>query len=78
MTQSDDLLQWIRRRSRRVISKQNCRMRGGPGTGGICVACEQPIVANDVEVECDLPRRNNPAPSRVLRRVVGGWPTCDA
>jgi len=27
----------------------------GPGTLGVCVACEQPIAADDVEVECDLP-----------------------
>jgi hypothetical protein len=39
------------------LPKQNCRMTWyGPGTGGICVACEQPIVANDLEVECDLPK----------------------
>jgi len=38
------------------LPKQNWRMTWyGPGTGGICVACEQPIADDDVEVECDLP-----------------------
>jgi hypothetical protein len=38
------------------LPKENCRMTWyGPGTGGVCVACEQPIAADDVEVECDLP-----------------------
>jgi hypothetical protein len=58
MSQSDDLLQGTIRR--KILSgdlpKQNCRMTWyGPGTGGICVACEQPVAADDVEVECDLP-----------------------
>ena len=38
------------------LPKENCRMTWyGPGTGGVCVACEQPIADDDVEVECDLP-----------------------
>ena len=58
MNQSDDLLQETIRRKILAgdLPKQNCRMTWyGPGTGGICVACEQPIAADDVEVECDLP-----------------------
>ena len=39
------------------LPTQNCRMTWyGPGTGGPCVACEQPITAEDVEVECELPK----------------------
>ena len=50
----------------------------GPGTGGICVACEQPIAANDLEVECDLP---NGGTIRLHRRCydlwTAEWPTCE-
>ena len=76
MSQSDDLLQGTIRR--KILSgdlpKQNCRMTWyGPGTGGICVACEQSGAADDVEVECDLPTgRHDPPPSEVLRPLGGG------
>ena len=37
------------------LPKQHCRMTWyGPGSGGICVACERPVAADEVEVECDL------------------------
>jgi hypothetical protein len=33
-----------------TLPKQNCRMTWyGPGTGGICVACEKVIAADDLE-----------------------------
>ena len=39
------------------LPKENCRMTWyGPGTGGVCVACEQWIAAEEIEVECDLPK----------------------
>src|SRR5258706_7442510 len=39
------------------LPKENCRMTWyGPGTGGVCVACEQRIAAEELEVECDLPK----------------------
>ncbi len=39
------------------LPKEPCRMTWyGPGTGGTCVACERLIPADEVEVECDLPR----------------------
>jgi hypothetical protein len=38
------------------LPKEHCRMTWyHPGTGGRCAACEQPVVAPEVEVECDLP-----------------------
>lgn len=38
-----------------VLPKQDCRMTWyGPGSGGICVACDRPIRRDEVEVECDL------------------------
>ena len=50
----------------------------GPGTGGICVACESPIAAKEVEVECDLPGGGT---IRLHRRCYDvwskEWPTCD-
>ena len=57
MSDPGDLLRGIREKILAGdLPKQNCRMTWyGPGTGGICVACEQPIAAHDVEVECDLP-----------------------
>jgi hypothetical protein len=58
MSQTDDLRRLgIREKILTgVLPKEHCPMTWyGPGTGGICVACEQPITADDVEVECDLP-----------------------
>lgn len=38
-----------------VLPRQDCRMTWyGPGTGGICVACDRLIGRDQVEVECDL------------------------
>jgi hypothetical protein len=35
-----------------VLPREHCRMTWyGPGTGGTCVAGEQPITAEDTEVE---------------------------
>jgi hypothetical protein len=72
MSQSDDLLSRIRQR---IIAgdlpKENCHMTWyGPGTGGICVACDQPIGAHDVEVECDLPKGGT---IRLHRRCYEIW-----
>jgi hypothetical protein len=38
-----------------TLPKEDCRMTWyGPGTNGICVACDRLIAENEVEVECDL------------------------
>jgi len=51
----------------------------GPGTGGICLACEQPIPDDDVEVECDLPGGRTIRLHRECYDVwVKEWPSCDA
>ena len=57
MNQPDGLLDGIRQKILDgTLPKQNCRMTWyGPGTGGICVACERAIGPEEVEVECDLP-----------------------
>ena len=57
-----------------TLPKQNCHMTWyGPGTGGVCVACEQPIAPHEVEVGVRLARRwNDPAASRLLRRLGEG------
>ena len=61
------------------LPKENCRMTWyGPGTGGVCVACEQPIAADDVEVECDLPTGGTIRLHRGCYDIwVAEWPTCD-
>ena len=48
MSQSEDLLDGIRRRIRTGdLPKEYCRITWfGPGTGRICVVCDQPITAN--------------------------------
>lgn len=38
------------------LPKVDCRMTWhGPGRDSKCAACEEPIGAHEVEVECDLP-----------------------
>jgi hypothetical protein len=56
MSEPDDLRLGIRAKILAGdIPKEHCRMTWyGPGTGAICVACDQPITG-DLEVECDLP-----------------------
>jgi hypothetical protein len=56
VTEADDLRHAIREGILHgVLPREHCRMTWyGPGTGGTCVACEQSITAEDVEVECDL------------------------
>ena len=50
----------------------------GPGTGGVCVACEEPIAADDVEVECDLPTGGTIRLHRECYEIwAAEWPTCD-
>jgi hypothetical protein len=61
------------------LPNQDCRMTWyGGGTGGICVACDQPITADDLEVECDLPQGGT---IRLHRRCydiwAAEWPTCE-
>jgi hypothetical protein len=49
----------------------------GPGRGGPCAACEQPIVAHDVEVECDLPGGGTVTFHRRCYDVWAElWPSC--
>lgn len=57
MSQSDDLRLGIREKIRAgTLPKEHCYTTWyGPGTGGICVGCERPIAAAEVEVECILP-----------------------
>ena len=57
MSPSDDLRNGIREKIRAgTLPKEHCRKTWhGRGTGVICVACERPIRATEVEVECDLP-----------------------
>jgi hypothetical protein len=80
MSDPDELLPGIRQKILDgTLPKQNCRMTWyGPGTGGICVACEQAIAAHDVEVECDLP---NGGTIRLHRRCYDiwstEWPSCE-
>jgi len=61
------------------LPKENCRMTWyGPGTGGVCIACEQPIATDEVEVDCDLPGGGT---IRLHRRCydiwAAEWPTCE-
>lgn len=61
------------------LPKENCRMTWyGPGTGGVCAACAQPIAVDDVEVDCDLPGGGT---IRLHRRCYdiwsAEWPTCE-
>lgn len=60
------------------LPKENCRMTWhGPGTRGVCVACEQPIAADDIEVECDLPTGGTIRLHRGCYDIwVAEWPTC--
>ncbi|MGH2392752.1 MAG: hypothetical protein ACRDGH_04525 [Candidatus Limnocylindria bacterium] len=62
------------------LPKEHCRMTWyGPGTGGICVACDQPIAADDVEVECDLPGGGTIRFHRRCYEVWSKeWPACGA
>ena len=61
-----------------ALPKEDCRMTWyGRGTGGLCVACEQPITAAEVEVECDLPRGGSIRLHRTCYDVWSKeWPTC--
>jgi hypothetical protein len=80
MSPSDDLRHAIREKILAgVLPKVHCRMTWyGPGTGGICVACERPIAASDVEVECDLPGGGTIRLHRKCYDVWSKeWPTCD-
>ena len=62
------------------LPKEDCRMTWyGPGTGGVCIACEQPIATDEVEVDCDLPGGGGTI--RLHRRCydiwAAEWPTCE-
>jgi hypothetical protein len=61
------------------LPKENCHMTWyGPGTGGVCIACEQPIAVDEDEVDCDLPGGGT---IRLHRRCydiwAAEWPTCE-
>ena len=60
------------------LPKENCRLTWyGPGTGGVCVACEVPIAAAEIEVECDLPGGGTIRLHRTCYEVWSKeWPTC--
>ncbi len=72
MSESDDLRHSIRQMIMAGnLPKEHCRMTWyGPGAGGICVACERTIMADDVEVECDLPAGGT---IRLHRRCYDIW-----
>ena len=81
MSDPGDLLRGIREKILAGgLPKQNCRMTWyGPGTGGICVACERPIVTDDVEVECDLPTGGTIRLHRACYDIwAAEWPSCEA
>ena len=61
------------------LPKEHCRMTWyGPGTGGICVACEQCILNGDLEVECDLPQGGTIRLHRTCYDIwTAEWPTYD-
>ena len=41
-----------------ILPKEHCRQTWyGPGTGGMCAACDRPIGPNELEVDCDLGAR---------------------
>jgi hypothetical protein len=81
MNQSDDLLlAGIRQKILTgTLPKENCRMTWyGRGTGAVCVACDQPIVADDSEVECDLPNGGTIRLHRACYDIwTAEWPTCE-
>lgn len=60
------------------LPKVDCRMTWfGPGRDGKCVACEEPIGPNDVEVECDLPTGGTIRFHRHCYEAwVAEWPSC--
>jgi hypothetical protein len=62
------------------LPKVYCRMTlYGPGTGGVCVACGQRIRAEELEVECDLPKGGTIRLHRTCYDVwTEEWPSCDA
>ena len=80
MSRADELRQAIRQKVLAGdLPKENChRTWYGRGTGGVCLACQQAIQANDVEVECDLPGGGT---IRLHRRCYDiwsvEWPTCE-
>lgn len=78
--QPDGLLEGIRQKILDgTLPKQNCRMTWyGPGTGGICVACERAIDPNEVEVECDLPGGGTIRLHRACYDIWSQeWPSCE-
>jgi hypothetical protein len=79
MSPPDDLREGIRKKILRgVLPKEHCRMTWyGPGTGGICMACELRIAADEVEVECDLPGGGTIRLHRMCYDVWSKeWPAC--
>ena len=76
----DDVLQLIRQKILGGhLPKQNCHVTFyGFGTGNICVACESPIGADDVEVECDLPAGGTIRLHRKCYEIWSTeWPSCE-
>jgi len=82
MTQADDLRHGMIREKilAGTLPKEHCRMTWyGRGTGGICLACDRVITADEVEVECDLPHGGTIRLHRWCYDVWSQvWPTCDA
>jgi len=81
MNQPDALLPGIREQILAgKLPKQNCHVTWyGHGTGGICLACERPITADDVEVECDLPGGGTIRLHRKCYEIWSQeWPSCES
>ena len=79
MTQPDDLRRMVREKILAgTLPKEHCRTTWyGQGTGRICAACERPIEADEIEVECDLPGGGTIRLHRTCYDVWSKeWPTC--
>lgn len=64
-----------------TLPKEHCHATWyGPGKGDrICVGCELPIAAGEVEIECDLPDGRMIRLHRICYEVWSTvWPSCEA
>ena len=64
-----------------TLPKQHCRMTWyGPGRHSLCVACDQPIRPEEVEVECDRPTGGTITFHQACYEIWSSeWPSlCDA
>jgi hypothetical protein len=80
MTEVDDLRSGIRAKVLAGdLPKEHCQMTWfGPGRRAICVACDQVIGPDEVEVECDLPEGGGTIRfhKRCYEVWAAEWPDC--